>query len=415
MKDEAKRVSRSWRAYTALAVLALNTLIILVLLNVVTWATLRVLAERERHRLPSTLTELASRFGPGWVSSMYPGWDQSNLLRLWNEWIGLTFDYEAFTQFRVRPTQGLYINVSEHGFRSNGTTAPWPPDPAALNVFVFGGSTTFGTMLPDGWTLPAALQRHVRTSKCHASAQVYNFARPAYISTQENALLERLLLSKAVPNVAIFVDGLNDSVWRRGEPRYTDQLTYLVRTIHARGTWWLLGTRARDFLISLPMIDAANLVLARFGSARPTMPVFPASRTETENHLNQWIATKGMREAVAHQFGTSVLTVWQPSPTYQYDLSYHAFGQHLIAWGGSAQSVRDLSHALYAQMEERRHDSEVRGNFLWLGDIQRAKRENLYVDSLHYTAAFTDEIAKAIFDDMRRRGWLACRTGAVDR
>src|SRR5262245_62638317 len=120
-------------------------------------------------------------------------------------------------------------------------------------------------MLPDEWTLPAALQRHVRTSKCHASAQVYNFARPAYISTQENALLERLLLSRAVPHVAIFVDGLNDSVWRRGEPRYTHRLIYLVRTLHARGTLWLLGTRARDLLMSLPMIHPGNLVLARFG------------------------------------------------------------------------------------------------------------------------------------------------------
>jgi len=122
-----------------------------------------------------------------------------------------------------------------------------------------------------------------------------------------------------------------------------------------------------------------------------------------------------MREVVAHKFGVKALTVWQPSPTYHYDLSYHALAQHLIQWGVPDQSLLELSKAFYAQMDARRHDPDVQSNFLWLGDLQRAKRENLYVDSLHYTAAFSGEIAQAIFDEIRRRGWLACPAGTSDR
>jgi hypothetical protein len=75
-------------------------------------------------------------------------------------------------------------------------------------VFVFGGSTTFGAMLPDNQTIPAALEARLRSAPCMLPAHVYNFARPGYISTQERALLERLLLEGAAPQVAIFVDAL---------------------------------------------------------------------------------------------------------------------------------------------------------------------------------------------------------------
>src|SRR5262245_18643429 len=285
------------RAYTVLAVLACNALLVLVLVNVIGWAALRIVAARERHRLPPMLTEFGSRVGPGWVSALYPGWDEKNLLQLWNEWNRHTFDYEPFTQFKVRPMRGLYINVSEHGFRSNGTEAPWPPDPARFNVFVFGGSTTFGTMLPDHWTLPAALQAHEHGARCEASVHVYNFARPAYISTQARALLNELLLANAIPRVAIFVDGLNDSVWQRRDPRYTDALASMVRALHAEDVAQRVYARARDLLATLPMTGAADVVLAPFRSPRRTMPVFPGTEAETEKYVRRWIANKRMREA----------------------------------------------------------------------------------------------------------------------
>jgi hypothetical protein len=116
-----------------------------------------------------------------------------------------------------------------------------------------------------------------------------------------------------------------------------------------------------------------------------------------------------MQDVLAEKFGVKTLTVWQPSPTYHYDLSHHAFGQQLIQWGLPGPSVLEQSKAFYGQMDVvRRHDPAVQRGFLWLGDLQLDKHENLYVDSLHYTAAFSNEIAAAIFDEMKRQGWLAC-------
>jgi hypothetical protein len=310
--------------------------------------------------------------------------------------------------------------VSEHGFRLNGEEAPWPPDQATFNVFVFGGSTTFGAMLPDAQTIPAALESQLRDSACVPTTNVYNFARPGYISTQERALLERLLLANAVPQVDVFIDALNDSVWQGTDPQYTDRLRYLVSAINAEDPSSRWSARARELVASLPTTRAADRLLARFGrserlgeAASPRLgevasPAGATANVATEDRLNQWLANKRLRDGVADQFGVRALTVWQPAPTYHYDLRYHLFGPQLAQWSLPGPSVLEQSKAFYSRMDERRHEPDVTKNLLWLGDIQLDRQENLYVDTLHYTAAFSKEIAGAISDEMRRQGWLSC-------
>jgi hypothetical protein len=96
----------AWRGYTVLAVQTCSVLLILLLVNVAACRVLSITDAGQRHRLPATLTALQSRFGPEWVSILYPGWGESNLLRLYDEWLDVSFDYEPFTQFKVHSMQG---------------------------------------------------------------------------------------------------------------------------------------------------------------------------------------------------------------------------------------------------------------------------------------------------------------------
>ena len=45
---------------------------------------------------------------------------------------------------------------------------------------------------------------------------------------------------------------------------------------------------------------------------------------------------------------------------------------------------------------EKQSPESLGRNFLWLGDLQKDERRPLYVDRLHYTAAFAKEIAERI-------------------
>ena len=42
-------------------------------------------------------------------------------------------------------------------------------------------------------------------------------------------------------------------------------------------------------------------------------------------------------------------------------------------------------------------------NFFWVGDLQRGAASCLYVDSVHYTAAFSRQIADANADELHGR------------
>src|SRR5262245_29273480 len=87
------------------------------------------------------------------VLSAYPGLSAAEIATLRRETGTQALDYEPFTVFRERPQRGRYLNVDAAGFRHSSAQGPWPPDPAAFNVFVLGGSTTFGYGVADDQTL----------------------------------------------------------------------------------------------------------------------------------------------------------------------------------------------------------------------------------------------------------------------
>ncbi len=76
---------------------------------------------------------------------------------------------------------------------------PWPPDPESFNVFVFGGSTTFGYGVRNEDALPAALQDELRRVFSHRRIECYNFGCGFYFSAQERLRFELLLKAGCVP------------------------------------------------------------------------------------------------------------------------------------------------------------------------------------------------------------------------
>ena len=102
----------------------------------------------------------------------------------------------------------------------------WPPQSKNFNIFLFGGSTTFGYGVSDNQTIASYLQEYL-TKNTDSNICVYNFGRGYYYLTQERILYEQLLTSGFVPDLAIFIDGLNDLAFNNNEPFFTDRLRQL--------------------------------------------------------------------------------------------------------------------------------------------------------------------------------------------
>jgi hypothetical protein len=132
----------------------------------------------------------------------------------------------------------------------------------------------------------------------------------------------------------------------------------------------------------------------------------PVSERYTEDELarlcSRWLTNKKLIEKLSEMFGVRPLFVWQPVPTYRYDYQhYHLLrdlGVEPLKWGAATRFA-------YPLMARHRADLEQGKNFLWLADMQEGRRENLYVDEYHYTAAFMKEIAARICGFLREKGF----------
>jgi GDSL-like Lipase/Acylhydrolase family len=370
--------------YRGLALMALNTVLAFVGLNLIAALWLAVSADPE--------VEGALVYGLDRLERVYPGRTRGEIERLLRETWSREYAYEPYTQFKEGAIDGEFVNVGPEGFRDTAHGLPWPPVPASRAVFVFGGSTTFGYGVADGEAIPARLQDEL-TGRCGTQVPVYNLARSNYFSTQENVLFQRLLADDVQPTVAVFVDGLNEFGHPDDDPKFTLRLDYMMRETPLQ--------MARRLVVGLPL---ARLVKRSLGGSdlKQTRDAVPG---DTDRVVRRWLVNREQIRAVAAEAGVWTLFVWQPIPTYGYDLEYHLFG-------GGLEMGDDGNRLGYKSVNRLRRDPKgpLTEDFLWLADMQRERREPLYVDQVHYTAAFSAEIAVEIASAIAPR---LCAAGAL--
>jgi hypothetical protein len=323
------------------------------------------------------------------LAKAYPGFSQNDVRLLLHETWDNKLEFQPFVQFKERARTGKWVNVDPSGFRRSANIGPWPPDPHNTNIFVFGGSTAFGYGVPDNETIAAHLQDHLAKTSPR-DVKVYNFGAGYYYSTQERVLFCALLLNGFVPDVAVFIDGLNDFYCTDDRPNYCDTLAAVMNGASIERGQVLTGP-----LPWLPMSRLARSVLTRFGWQQGGDEKKVQKRYDDPEKLHtimaRYFANKRLSEAAAGAYGVRPVFVWQPAPNYKYNLEYHFlhpkdFGQHTYAQHGYGL----MAKALAGQSEEQKKD------FLWLADIQEHATRSLYVDELHYNGEFSQEIARHI-------------------
>jgi hypothetical protein len=388
-RDRRTRLQAVRNAYTSAALIVFNALLFLLLLN----ATIAAAQWGWRRLHKAELGPEVRAYGFDKVLKAYGGWRRDDLSALLaestqsNRW-----EYEAYTVFRPSPFRGRFINISADGYRQTDQPAPWPPSPKAFNVFWFGGSTAFGLGIPDRETIPAHLQRALPATICGRPVVVYNFARPSYFSVQERVLFEKLLGANVHPDLAIFFDGLNDFGYR--DPAMTPALSRMVD----EATNGRFRDRFVDLSMALP-IARLSILRSRHVSQQAGDGETMSSGLTPSEVVRRWLDNRMMIKAVAAQFATQVVFVWQPIPNYGYDSKYHLFSDPIgFAGWGSAEG--------YSLMSGLRARGGLPDDLLWLADLQRGLHENLYVDRYHYTPQFSKVIAEAVAPFVRDS--LAC-------
>jgi len=116
------------------------------------------------------------------------------------------FDYHPYVLWRRQPFVGEVINIDHHARR---TTPNADCSPHAYTVYLFGGSTLWGTGTPDWGTIAAHLQTALAAHHTQPVC-VVNFGESAYVSDQNIIALVLELKAGRVPDVVLFYDGINE-------------------------------------------------------------------------------------------------------------------------------------------------------------------------------------------------------------
>ena len=300
-------------------------------------------------------------------------------------------EYEPYTQFKERARHGRYVNISTDGYRYVENQGEWPPNPSNYNVFVFGGSTTFGYGTTDTNTIPSLLQAILeKTSK--QRVKVYNFGRGNYYSTQERILFEKLILGGQTPDLAVFIDGLNDFYYYPDLPHYSEMFTNILND----GVEKSLVLRSivkfkRSFIGNIKkLLKRMNTPLKQKNTDNVVFNAEKYNDSERNKQvIERYISNKRITESIAKAYDVATAFIWQPVPTYKYDVQYHLFSDYF-------SERHNYSHFGYSDMRIHYESGVLGNNFYWAANIQENLQKSLYVDTVHYNPEMNYLIAKEI-------------------
>jgi len=395
--------------YKASALMLLNTCVLFLLLNV----GLYIVFQIKDHFFDIEESNPVSRkYSNSSLKEVYPLLSEEEIDDLLTETWSRPYVYEPFTQIKERPYSGDYVNVDENGFRVTKNQGPWPPDSDNFNIFLFGGSTVFGYGVPDDQTVASYLQE-VLSNRLECTVRVYNFGRGFYYSSQERILLEKLLVSGFVPDMAIFVDGINEFYTVNDEPHFTNRLEQFFDS--GQSAICMEQTNLESKLLKkLPMTRAARSLKNRVGKILTGNSGTTLADKQEEvsfdegiyndeyiitSVVDRYLENKRLVEAMAAAYSIQPVFVWQPAPTYKYDLNYHLFTK-----GGF--NSHSYSRYGYQYMAEFVKEKPLGDNFLWCADMQEQLQEPLYVDKVHYSAKMSNMLAVNVANLLLERNLL---------
>lgn len=112
----------------------------------------------------------------------------------------LNTQYHDFFGWRRTRFDGETITVDDAGYRRHTSLAK---SPEQAGIWVFGGSTVWGTGSSDNGTIPAQIEKITGKG-------TFNFGESGYVAHQSLNLLMRQYVAGGKPSVVIFYDGVNE-------------------------------------------------------------------------------------------------------------------------------------------------------------------------------------------------------------
>ena len=342
-----------------IAIIFFNTVILFVLLNILIaliWPKISDFRNKNYSYIDevSELLELNS----------------NDLMTLHNEtWRkNYKFRYEPFIGHTEIDKSGKFVNFSYKDGRKVNR-----PENCDLNLYLYGGSTAFGYGVTDAQTIAEYLQQSLLNNYC-----IFNHGRASFYSLQENYLFFEHIQSDRKIDLAIFLDGMNETC---GGHFAVESLSNNFSSF-AEKPYLLWQKTSLKFLYSLPIYQ----LTLKFGSTDWLQNLQTKSYMSIEScknniSINELFEKRiNLRDSMCEKFDIKCINLLQPMPG--------SSGNH------SNKLIKE--NQLNYQIKKYNALKKVKKNIIDMQYVLNASKKLSYIDATHYSPESNYLIAEEI-------------------
>lgn len=372
------------KVYQITAILMLNTLVLLAIIEFSLIGVERVSMWLEA-RQHTAVTDTQTTGNP---------LQEANQMALhWREFDeSRVFRYEPYTIWRRNAYEGETINVDENGLRD---TPGSQCDDDAYTVYVFGGSTVWGTGAVDSETIPAYLQQHFDT--LHDAVCVVNFGETAYVATQGTIILMLQLQAGQIPDLVVFYNGLNEVF---AGYQNNDAFTHMnLESISAifdgtdnqeeEETSFFADLHITKFIRSMipePSQSRGKEVMGANLEAIQLDDTLPA------DIVASYISNYQMVQMMAETYGFDYQFFWQPltlvedKPMTEQEIEFR---------DNQPDNLKQLYQETYALMQA---EADNYPHLYYIADVFNGESDSIYVDWMHPNGQGNEMVAQTMIE-----------------
>lgn len=319
--------------------------------------------------------------------------DYPEKIEFWTEFSQVKeVDLRPYFHWRHAAFTGKYVNIDSEGVRR--TIKPAAAAPGAKKIMVFGGSSVWGTGVPDAKTIPSILQ-----SMLGDGYDVYNYGEIGYVAAQELNYLLYQLSRGNVPDAVIFYDGVNDGYDGAYAPAVPREPNYN----------WTLRPEPQDRNLFLKVLEQSNYpALARAAVSIYRQVFTPGQQSrEWDEKITSHIAKNSVAvvdvyeahvkqvRALGRAYGFKAFFFWQPN-LFSLTRKTNSQAENEMIDAASPALVASQQQ-VYRLAKERFSGREDEGIF-FLGELFNEVEEPVYIDWPHLGPNGNQRVVEAMLE-----------------
>ena len=277
---------------------------------------------------------------------------------------------QPYYHWRRGPFTGSVMQIDEQGIRRTIKDPSINPD--AKKVFMFGGSTMWGTGSPNQYTIPSQLQ-----ALLGPKFDVYNFGETAFVSTQQLNLLLEQLSKGFIPDVVIFYDGVNDTYASMYSPGIVRHPQFKPEDYTSKEDLSYLLLKLVEKTNYIAITERIKMALKKDQSSLWEKNIEPNLDAKSVEMAKQYAELIKQTKALGKEYGFAVYHFWQPMLVTE-NRKLTEYEQEIYN-GMSAALVKSYKIS-YATIKKNLSSNE---NFYNLVDIFKETNEPIYFDFCH--------------------------------